>query len=256
MTATATRVLIVDDEPPARALLRGLLAEEEGIVIVGEARNGAEAAIATTEGRPDLVFLDVQMPEVDGFGYLDLVGVDEAPVVVFVTAYDEYAMRAFDVHAIGYLLKPFDRDQFRNALGRARELIRGRATAGPGGLGALLTDVRPRRLAERLMVKHGGKTVLVRTEEIDWVEAASNYVKLHRGRQVLLLRQTMQAIEERLDPARFARIHRSTIVNLDRIAHLEPWFHGDVIVKLTDGTSLTMSRTYRPRFEERLSQGR
>jgi len=242
------KVLIVDDEPPARALLRGYLEAEDDVDIVGEARNGAEAAILTEELHPDLVFLDVQMPEVDGFGYFDLVGVDRAPFVIFVTAYDRYALRAFDVHAIGYLLKPFDRDQFRSALNRCRELARRGDRFAPE-LRAMLDAVRPQRRADRLMVRQGGRTILVRTDELDWIEAAANYLKLHRGSQTHLLRETMQRLEARLDPARFARIHRSTIVNLDRIAHVEPYFHGDMIVKLHDGTSLTMSRTYRRRFE-------
>ncbi|MGE0553636.1 MAG: LytR/AlgR family response regulator transcription factor [Gemmatimonadales bacterium] len=246
------RVLIVDDEPPARALLRGYLEAEDGVVVVGEARNGGEAAVATEALEPDLVFLDVQMPEVDGFGYFDLVGVERAPYVVFVTAYDRYALKAFEVHAVGYLLKPFDRDQFRAALERCRELARGRERGG-ADLTALLAARAP-KYAERLLVKQSGRTVLVRTDELDWIEAASNYLKLHRRSQVLLLRETMQRLEVRLDPTRFGRIHRSTIVNLDRIAHLEPYFHGDAIVKLHDGTTLTLSRTYRRRFEARIQK--
>jgi len=247
------RVLIVDDEPPARALLRGYLEAEDDFVVVGEAKNGGEAAIATEELAPDLVFLDVQMPEVDGFGYFDLVGVDRAPFVVFVTAYDRYALKAFEVHAVGYLLKPFDRDQFRSTLNRCRDLARGSAVPGTR-LSPLLAEVRPRRYSERLMVKRGERTIVIRTDELDWIEAAANYLKLHRGSQVFLLRETMQGLEARLDPARFGRSHRSTIVNFDRIAHLEPDFHGDAIIKLHDGTSLTLSRTYRRRFVARLGK--
>jgi len=250
------RVLIVDDEPLARERIRALLRSEDGVTVVGEAGHGAEAALLVEEQRPDLVFLDVQMPEVDGFGFLELLGPDRVPAVVFVTAFDQYALRAFEVHALDYLLKPFDRERFQQALGRARDAIAGRETREVNRrIGAMLSELAPeRRWAGRLLVKTNGKTLLLRTEEVDWIEAAANYVKLHRGREVHLLRETMSALEGRLDPSRFVRIHRSTIVNLDRVAHLEPWFHGDYVVKLADGTSLTLSRTYREKVEERLGR--
>ena len=250
------RVLIVDDEPLARDRIREMLARETDVTVVGEARNGAEAALLVAEHDPDLVFLDVQMPEVDGFGFLELLGVEQAPVTVFVTAYDQYALRAFEVHALDYLLKPFDRERFRHSLQRAREAVEGRDRSDSNRrLAALLADMAPeRRYAERLVVKTADRTVLLRVSEVDWIEAAANYLRLHRGREVHLLRETMNSIEARLDPLQFVRIHRSTIVNLDRIAHLESWFHGDYCVKLVDGTSLTLSRTYREHFEERLGR--
>ena len=250
------RVLIVDDEPLARDRIRELLARETGVAVVGEARNGAEAAILAAEHDPDLVFLDVQMPEVDGFGFLELLGVEQAPVTVFVTAYDQYALRAFEVHALDYLLKPFDRERFQRSLQRARVAVEGRDRSDSNRrLAALLAEMVPERCyAERLVVKANDRTVLLRVSEVDWIEAAANYLRLHRGREVHLLRETMSSIEARLDPSRFVRIHRSTIVNLDRIAHLESWFHGDYCVKLIDGTSLTLSRTYRERFEEQLGR--
>ncbi|HEX9892730.1 MAG TPA: LytTR family DNA-binding domain-containing protein [Gemmatimonadales bacterium] len=250
------RVLIVDDEPLARERIRELLARETGIQVVAEARNGAEAAVMAAEHEPDVVFLDVQMPEVDGFGFLELLGPERTPVTVFVTAFDQYALRAFEVHALDYLLKPFDRERFQRALQRARDVLGGRETrAMSHRIAAMLAELTPeRRYAERLVVKTADKTILVRTDEVDWIEAAANYLRLHRGRDVHLLRETMSSIESRLDPSRFVRIHRSTIVNLDRVAHLESWFHGDYCVKLADGTALTLSRTYRDRFEERLGR--
>lgn len=249
-------MLIVDDEPLARERIRTLLRREDGVTVVGEAGNGADAVLLVEEQRPDLVFLDVQMPEVDGFAFLELLGPARVPAVVFVTAFDQYALRAFEVHALDYLLKPFDRERFQQALGRARDAIAGRQTREVNRrIGAMLSDLVPeRRWAGRLLVKTNGKTLLLRTEEVDWIEAAANYLRLHRGREVHLLRETMNSIEGRLDPSQFVRIHRSTIVNLDRVAQLEPWFHGDYVVKLGDGTSLTLSRTYREQFEERLGR--
>jgi two-component system LytT family response regulator len=250
------RVLIVDDEPLARDRIRELLAREQQVLVVGEAGNGADAALLVEQHDPDLVFLDVQMPEVDGFGFLELLGPERAPLTIFVTAYDQYALRAFEVHALDYLLKPFDRDRFQRALERARNTLLGREVDDSHRrIAALLAELAPeRRYAERLVVKTGEKTLLLRVNEVDWIEAAANYLKLHRGKDVHLLRETMNSIETRLDPSRFARIHRSTIVNLDRIAHLESWFHGDYCVKLVDGTTLTLSRTYRDRFEQHIGK--
>ncbi len=250
------RALIVDDEPLARERIRELLAREAGVTVVGEARNGAEAARLVEERAPDLVFLDVQMPEVDGFGFLERLAPDRIPAIVFVTAYDHYALRAFEVHALDYLLKPFDRERFQAALNHVREVIAGQGTrAASARIAAMLAELAPgRAYADRVVVRTGGRTILVRTDEVDWIEAAANYLKLHRGRETFLVRETMNSIEERLDPARFVRIHRSTIVNLDRVAHFESWFHGDYVVKLLDGTSLTLSRTHRERVEQRLGR--
>jgi two-component system LytT family response regulator len=251
------RALIVDDEPLARERVRTLLAAEPDVVVAGECGSGGEAVAAILMDRPDLVFLDVQMPELDGFGVLERVreAGAELPAVVFVTAYDAHALRAFEVHALDYLLKPFDRERFTRALARAREALARREADGlDERLATLLAARSARPYATRLAVKSGGRVRLVKAEEVDWIEAASNYVRLHVGGERHLLRETMAALEARLDPERFVRIHRSTIVNLDRVRELEPYFHGDYVVKLHDGRRLTLSRTYRERLEERLGR--
>jgi two-component system LytT family response regulator len=201
------------------------------------------------------VFLDVQMPEAGGFDVVEAVAAERMPAVIFVTAYDKYALRAFDVHALDYLLKPFDRQRFREALDRARAHIR-RAQAGElhGRLLALLGDVRPSSAwRERLVVREGGRIFFLRADEIDWVEAAGNYLRLHAGKRAHLLRATMASLEAQLDPARFARVHRSALVNLDRVRELQPGPHGDSTLLLRDGTRLTLSRTCRARFEQQVA---
>lgn len=261
------RAIIIDDEPLARERIRTLLREESDIEIAAECGDGRKAVAAIRRHAPDLVFLDVQMPELDGFGVLEAVGAERVPVVIFVTAYDKYALRAFDVHALDYLLKPFDRDRFHRALGRARAQLRGQRDSADRRLLALLDEVRgavapassrtssgaPRRL-ERLVVKSAGRVFFLRTEEIDWIESAGNYVKMHAGRDAHLVRETMSALEAQLDPAAFVRIHRSTIVNLARIRELQPMFHGDYTVLLRDGRELTLSRNYRDRLEKLLGR--
>jgi two-component system, LytTR family, response regulator len=244
------RTIIVEDEPLARDRLRTLLEAEDDIEIVAECADGESAVSAITEEEPDLVFLDVNMPELDGFGVLERVGTDAIPAVVFVTAYDHFAVQAFEAHAVDYILKPFDEDRFRTALGRARATLRARASQDiDSRLAALLGDLhRPRHL-ERIAVKSGGKIVFIRTEEIDWIGAEGNYARLHTGSRSHLLRETMSTLESRLDPDRFLRIHRSTIVNTESIAELEPLFQGDYVVILRDGTRLTSSRGYRSNLQ-------
>jgi two-component system LytT family response regulator len=248
-------VLLVDDEPLARERLRALLDDAAEVKIVGECASGRTAVKAIQEKRPDLVFLDVQMPGLDGFGVVEQIGAARMPAIVFVTAFDQYALKAFEIHALDYLLKPFDRERFEATLARARETIRLRAAgSGDQGITALLESLAARRkYAERLLVKCAGKERLLPVAEVDWFEAAGNYVKIHTGGERLLLRETMANLEERLDPEQFARIHRSTIVNLRKVKELEPWFHGDYVVRLTDGQKLTLSRSYRGRLLERLS---
>ena len=247
------RALIVDDEPLARQRIRTLLEADPDVEVVGECADGRSAVAAVREQAPDLLFLDVQMPLLDGFGVLAALGAGPLPVVIFVTAHDRYALRAFEVHALDYLLKPFDRERFRTALGRAKAQVR----REPDGdvsrrLLALLRDVQQaRKPLERLVVKSGGRVYFVRTEDIDWIEAAGNYVRLHVGKEAHLLRESMAGLEARLDAGRFLRIHRSTIVNIEHIRELQPAFHGDYAVILRDGTQLTLSRSYRatlPRF--------
>lgn len=247
------RALIIDDEPLARARLRTLLTDESDMEVVGECGDGLEAVAAIQDLEPDLLFLDVQMPTLDGFGVLEAVEPDKLPSVVFVTAYDRYALRAFEVHALDYLLKPFDRERFHKALERVRaELERtGKAQANQRLL-ALLEDQKSNRPSlERLLIKTSGRVFFLCTQEIDWIEAAGNYVRLHVGNEAHLLRETMNGLEARLDPSRFLRIHRSTIVNVDRIQELQAWFHGDYIVILRDGRQLTLSRGYRQRVQDR-----
>jgi two-component system, LytTR family, response regulator len=248
------RTLIVDDEPLARQRVRTLLAAEKDIELVGEAGNGRDAVAAVRELRPDLMFLDVQMPLLDGFGVLEALGSEHLPAVVFVTAYDRYAVRAFETHALDYLLKPFDRSRFGKALDRARNQVERDHHADTGKqLRALLADVySARQPIERLIVKAGGKVSFLRLGEVDYMEAAGNYVRVHVGDEVHLLRETMSHLESRLKGTRFVRIHRSTIVNLDCIRELQPAFHGDFAVILKSGAELTLSRGYRNKLEEHL----
>jgi two-component system LytT family response regulator len=247
------RALIVDDEALARRRIRRLLAADAHVAVVGECADGASALEAIAALRPDLVFLDVQMPELDGFEVLQRIGGPDLPAIVFVTAFDRYALRAFDVHAIDYLLKPFTRERFRTALARVRERL-GRQ-AGQPGLAALAAELRarPRPLA-RVAVRVKDRIVLIEASAIDWIDAADNYVRLHAGAAEYLLRETLSGLETQLDPDRFVRIHRSTIVQLDRVRELYPATHGDYDVVLRDGTRLTLSRTWRERLERALGR--
>ncbi len=254
--APPTRVLIVDDEPLARERIRTLLSEDAGFEIAGEAGDGATAAQAIAALNPDLVFLDVQMPGADGFDVIDAVGADKMPFVVFVTAYDRYALKAFDVHALDYLLKPFDRERFRQALLRANQQI----ARNNGGeiekrLAAIVNDLRPAKgKTDRFVVKSGGRIFFVRTSEIDWIEAAGNYVKLHVGNDSHLIRETMNAVEGKLSSDMFVRIHRCHIVNIEQVRELQPWFNGEYVVFLKNGTRLTLSRGYRERLQDRVGR--
>ena len=254
LIATKTRVLIADDEPLARERLRMLLGQESWIEIVGECQNGPETIGAIQELQPDLIFLDVQMPGATGFDVIEAIGASRMPPVVFVTAYDRYALRAFDVRALDYLLKPFDRDRFREALVRARQQMQQHT---PGELERrlleLVNDLRePPQKVDRFVIKSGGRVYFVRTAEIDWIEAAGNYVKLHVGGEAHLLRETMTAIEAQLDPDVFFRIHRCHIVNSERVQELQPWFNGEYVVCLRTGARLTLSRGYREKLQQRL----
>lgn len=249
------RVMIVDDEPLARGKLRSLLLKEPDVEIVGEAGDGRTAVEAIADKNPDLVFLDVQMPELDGFGVLAELPADARPAVVFVTAHDQFALKAFEVHALDYLLKPFDRERLQKALGRARQQL-----AAPTGaadlqnqLSALLAGMNrpaPTTPPGRIAIKSSGRILFVNTADIDWVEAADNYVKLHLGKTEHLMRETMASIEQRLAGAGFVRISRSVIVHPRAVRELQPLFHGDQAVILKDGTRLTMSRTHRDALDK------
>ena len=247
----AIRCLIVDDEALAREKVRQLLREERDVEVVGECGDGVQALEPIRALAPDLVFLDVRMPGIDGFAVLAGLEPPRLPAVVFVTAYDEYALRAFDVHAVDYLLKPLTRPRFRQALERVRrELQRGGGVLQERLVG-LLKDLRPdSHWLERLLIRSGGRLVLVKVDDIDWIDGAGNYLKLHVGRETHLLRHTMGGLEARLDPGRFLRVHRSTIVNLDRVAEFQPSFSGDYVVVLKGGTRLAMGRSYRGRLAD------
>ena len=248
------RTLIVDDEPLGRERIRALLARDPEIEVVEECPDGRRAVAAIERSRPDLVFLDVQMPEMDGFAVLEAIAGDRMPAIIFVTAYDRYAVQAFEVHALDYLLKSFDRDRFEAALERAKqEIHRSKTGVLNERLAGLLEDLQAKqKRLTRLVVKSGGRIVFLRVDEIDWVEAADNYARIHAGRESHLIRETLQSLEGRLNPEQFLRIHRSTLVNLDRIRELQPIFHGDYVVKLNDGTELTLSRSYREKLLEPL----
>ena len=252
------RVLIVDDEPLARERIRDLLRAEGDVRRVEECGNGEEAVEAIQARPPDLVFLDVQMPGLDGFGVLERLPPGPMPLVVFVTAYEQHAVRAFEVHALDYLLKPFDPQRFAATLSRVRtRLGHGTRDEVAEAVRALLAEARDRLPAAPavLSVRAGDRIVPIRVDEIDWVEAEGNYVRLHRGTSSHLLRETMAALEQSLDARRFRRIHRSAIVNVDRIAELVPWFGKDFKVILRDGTELTLSRSYVDRLPEFLGRG-
>ena len=258
------KVLIVEDEPLARAGMRALLEADPELAVVGEAATAPDAVHAIRATQPDLVMLDVQLSDSNGFDVIREVGVDSMPVIVFVTAFDEYAVTAFEVNAVDYLLKPFDDDRLAVTLTRAKKAVR---QAHVGELSLKLASLlnatealqpaasgSASRYIERLVVKTAGRSFFLRVAEIDWIEAADYYVKIHSGKQSHLLRESMNTLEERLDPARFFRVHRSAIVNLDRVRELQPYFRGEHVVTLQDGTKLKLSRSRRGKLEAALQQ--
>jgi len=236
------RALVVDDEPLARSNVVVLLRLDPEIEIVSECGSGVEALAEIRSRNPDLVFLDVQMPECDGFDVLEMLGGDLPPAVVFVTAYDQYALRAFEAGALDYVLKPFDNARFERALGRAKERIR--------------RGKEPPKKMERLAIKNAGQVLFLKISEIDWIEAADYYACLHVGMKFHLLRRSIADLEQELDESVFCRIHRSTIVNLDRIRGLKLNEDGEYEVLLDSGTKLRMSRRYRKELQSRLGVGR
>jgi two-component system LytT family response regulator len=280
------RVLIVDDESLARQRVRRLLKAQTDVDVVGEAESGHEAVAMIRALQPDLVCLDVQMPGLDGFGVLQELDGGHVPMVLFITAYDEHAQRAFDVHAVDYVLKPVDEDRFRVAFEKARkqranavaaerlgellETVRRLADGGAAladakeatsAAGDALANAVPGanaggggtgRYASRILVKQDGRMFFVKTADIDWIEADRNYVRLHVGSTAHSIRERISGIEETLDPRLFARIHRSTIVNLNRVREMQQWFSGDYVVILDDGTRLRLSRHYRDRVEKQV----
>jgi two-component system LytT family response regulator len=264
------KTLVVDDEPLARQGLRVLLEADPSIELVGEAGSGAEAVRLIEERAPDLVFLDIQMPEMNGFDVVERVGAERMPVIVFVTAFDQFALRAFEVHALDYLLKPFDDARFEKALRQAKLQVEQRSVKELGErLVRLLADREGRQTSAaapappappqhltRLLIKTAGRVFFLKADEIDWIGAEDYYVKLHVGRKSHLLRETMGELESRLDPQKFLRIHRSTIVNVERIKELHQLFNGDYSVVLHDGTELKLSRSRREQMQSLLKSGR
>jgi len=261
---TKIRTVIVDDEPLARRNIRLLLKDEADIEISGEAASGREALALIRKHSPDLVFLDIQMPEMDGFGVLENIEAEQLPVIVFVTAFDHYALKAFEFHALDYLLKPFDDARFEKALRQAKRQIEQREVKDLSQRLVALLEGREAPTAEaqerhdhvsRLLIKSSGRVFFLKTEEIDYIQAEDYYVKLQVGRKGHLLRETMNEMEEKLDPSRFLRIHRSTIVNIERIRELQQHFNGDYIVILNDGTELKLSRSRREHLQKLLKSG-
>lgn len=250
---TKLRILIVDDEPLARERVRALLAKEPTVEIIGECGNGPDALAFIRKHRPDVVFLDVQMPGSDGLQVVSELPPDERPAIIFVTAHDRFAIDAFGVHATDYLLKPFDQARLLTALQRAADHIRARRAGDLGArLETLLADATPAaKRPERLAFKSDGRVVFLKPEDIVWVEAADNYVLLHVADGTrLMLRETMSSIEDRLGTEEFARVNRSAIVRLDHVKELQPTFHGDYTVLLRDGTRVPLSRSLRGRLEK------
>jgi two-component system LytT family response regulator len=250
------RVLLVDDEPLAREMIREMLKDDSEVEVVGECVNGREAVEAIQEHNPDLIFLDVQMPEIGGFDVLEALKSVHVPHVIFVTAYDQYAVRAFEVHALDYLLKPFDRERFESAWRRAKShILATRNGEMDQRILAILEELKAgSKYLERLVIKSGGRVFFLDTDDIDWIEAEGNYVSVHTGKKSHLLRETISSLEAQLDPKKFLRIHRSSIVKIDRIKELQPWFHGEYRVILLDGTQLTLSRNYRENLQEALGR--
>ena len=242
-----TRTLIADDEPLARERLRQLLTEQPEIELIGECADGREAVTAIQKNSPDLIFLDIQMPELNGFEVLEAINADPMPVIVFVTAHDKFALKAFEVHAVDYLLKPFDRERFGSALRRALQQVKYREDPTRAeAQAAVLTEMQsPAKPMDRLAVKSGGRIRILRTADIVWVEAAHNYVEIHEDKQSHLLRDTMSSIEQKLPADKFVRISRSVIVNVEKVKELEPLFYGEYTITLQNGKRLTLSRRYR-----------
>jgi two-component system LytT family response regulator len=249
--AKQIRALVVDDEPLARGMIREMLEHDPDAEVVGECANGREAIDAIRSLSPDIVFLDVQMPELGGFEVLDSFKEGELPTVIFVTAYDQYALRAFEVHAFDYLLKPFDRERFDKAWQRAKDSVsEGRVQSRDMRILALLEELRAgSKYIERLVIKAEGRVFFLDVDDIHYIEAEGNYVGVHNGQKSYLLRETISGLDSQLDPKKFIRIHRSAIVKIDKIKELQPWFHGEYRVILESGKQLMLSRNYRAKLQ-------
>ena len=255
----AIKVAVADDEPLARERIRSMLEGRDRYSIVAECNDGVQTVQALTAHDIDLLFLDVQMPGLDGFQIVESLGSAPLPIIVFVTAFNDYALRAFDVSALDYLLKPFDRERFEKTLARVEERLASRHRGDMSAelhefLGTLSSPVAPSHVS-RFSVKANGEIYFVRAEDVDWIDAEGNYVALHAAGRCHLVRDTIKSLESRLDPAKFVRVHRSAIINVDRLRKLQPYFHGEYVITLQDGTTLTSSRTYSDRLRALLERG-
>lgn len=250
------RTILVDDEPLARNKLKLFLADEPDFEIVRECTNGKDAIAALQKHRADVLFLDIQMPEVDGFGVVESVPPDRLPFVVFVTAHDAFAVRAFEVHALDYLLKPFDRERLRQSLAHVRKALQQTTIERHHSqILSLLNDLKSRQeRPERILLRSAGRIYFVNVQEIDWVESEGNYLRLHVGNESHLMRQTMNTLERQLSPYRFIRIHRSTLVNIDRVKELQPWFGGEYLAILQGGKKLNVGKSYRKKLTDAFAQ--
>ena len=255
-SAPQIRVLLVDDEPLTREMIREMLEDDRDVEIIGECVNGAEAVAAIEAHSPDLLFLDVQMPEANGFEVLETLKNGQMPHVIFVTAYDQYAVRAFEVHALDYLLKPFDRERFEASWQRAKEqILKDKNGRRDERILTLLEELKAgSKYLERLVIKSGGRVFFLEACDIDWIEAEGNYVSVHSGKKSHLLRETISSLETQLDPKKFRRVHRSAIVQLDKIKELQPWFHGEYRIILHSGAQVMLSRNYRENLQEALGK--
>ena len=256
MKTAKIKALIADDEPLARKFIRRMLKDDREVEIVGECGNGRDAVAMIKTQSPDVVFLDVQMPEMNGFAVIEAVGFEQLPEIVFTTAYEHYAIRAFELHALDYLLKPFDQTRFRDAMKHAKERLNQRQHEDERlQIGALLESLKNQtQYLDRLIIKADGRITFLSTREIDWIEADDKYVHLHTGKSARMVRQTLSGMEAQLDPKKFLRIHRSTIVNVERIKELQPLFSGEHSIVLQDGTRLTLSRNYKNSLFELLGK--
>ena len=244
------KALIADDEPLARKFIRRMLKDDHDMEIVAECNDGKSTLAMIGKHTPDVVFLDVQMPEMDGFAVLKAISHEHMPEIVFTTAYEQYAIRAFELHALDYLLKPFDQARFRDALKHVKEQLSARQNDNTRRqINALLENMKTRpEYLERLIIKADGRISFLNTRDVDWIEADDKYVHLHTNKTARMVRQTLSAMESQLDPRTFLRVHRSAIVNVDRIKELHPLFNGEHSIVLEDGTKLTLSRNYKDKL--------
>jgi two-component system, LytTR family, response regulator len=255
--ARPIRALVVDDEPLAREMIREMLANDSDVEIVAECANGREAVDAIKSAQPDIVFLDIQMPELGGFEVLESLDPEITPYIIFVTAYDQYAVRAFEVHAFDYLLKPFDQERFNAAWDRVKAQIKlEQSGERDRHILALLEELKsgPRHL-ERLVIKNGGRVFFLNVQDVHCIESEGNYVRVYDNHKSYLLRETISSLEEQLDPKQFRRIHRSAIVKIDQIKEMQPWFHGEYRIIMENGKELTLSRNYRANFQGAVGNG-